>query len=247
MGERTRYAPGTFCSVDLGTADAAAAKRFYAGLFGWEAEDVPAPPGGTYTGLFERPADAGPPAWASYVAVEDADATARRAQELGGSVARGPFDIGDVGRMAVLADPQGAHFCLWQPGSYAGASLVNEAGALCWNQLTTPEPRAAAPFYEGLFGWRVEETAGSGGQYFTVYNGEAVNAGAMPTPPGAEGVPPHWLVYFGHDDLDAAAARIGELGGGVQMGPVEVPAGRFLVAHDPQGAWFGLFEGDFDP
>src|SRR6266513_1340550 len=113
MGERTSYPPGTFSWVDLGTTDADGAKVFYGNLLGWEFEDMP---------------------------VADADATAARAAELGATVISQPFDVLEAGRMAVLQDPTGAVFAIWQPRQSIGAQLVNDAGALTMNQLNTSDP-----------------------------------------------------------------------------------------------------------
>ena len=254
MGERTSYAPGTFCWADLTTTDAARAKAFYGELFGWEAEDMPAGEAGTYTmlrldgrdvcGLAER-ADA-TPAWLSYVSVEDVDARSARAGELGATVLQEPFDVLDAGRMALVQDPTGAVLALWQPRRHPGAALVNDPGAMCLNQLNTPEPEVAQRFYGELFGWRIEPVGTDEQPYWGVYNGGALNGGMMALPAGAE-APPHWLVYFTTPDLDAAAQAIGRLGGRVVVAPMAVPGGRIAVAQDPQGAAFALFEGDVDP
>jgi uncharacterized protein len=161
MGQRTRYDPGTFCWVGLATSDVAAARAFYASLFGWEAKDLQAQGAGAYTMLRSRAEDVAilyrqqpearaagaPPHWTSYISVEDADATAARADELGGAaVFRAPFDVLDAGRVAAIRDPTRAIASLWQPRSRIGATLVNDPGALCWNELTTTEVELAKRF-----------------------------------------------------------------------------------------------------
>ena len=167
MGERTSYEPGTFCAVDLMTPDPRAAKGFYGGLFGWEHHDIPeagytvASLGGkAVAGMFEQPEDqrGQPPSWLSYVSVEDADATAGRARDLGGTILREPEEVAGAGRVGVVADPQGAVFALWQPLNFAGAALVNDPGAFSLNQLNTSDPEAARGFYGDLFDWRAEFT-----------------------------------------------------------------------------------------
>lgn len=254
MGERTGYAPGTFCWADLGTSDADGAKAFYGGLFGWEDEDIPVGDDMTYTmlrldgrtvGALYRQRAEGPPAWLSYVSVEDADSSARRAGEVGANLIQEPFDVMDVGRMAVIADPQGAVFALWQPGASFGAELVNDPGAMCLNQLNTTESEDGERFYTELFGWRFEAVAGGEQPYRGIYNGDALNGGMMPLP--AEAGPPHWLVYFTSGDLDGAVGTIGETGGQLLVPPMAIPTGRIAVARDPQGAVFALFEGEIDP
>jgi predicted enzyme related to lactoylglutathione lyase len=255
MGDRTSYAPGTFCWTDLATSDPERARRFYAELFGWDREDMPVPGGSVYTMLRREGRDAAalyaapegqPPAWLAYVSVEDADATSGRAVELGATALHEPFDVIDAGRMAVLQDPTGAVCALWQPGRHFGAAVVNGPGAFSLSQLNTSDPDAAAAFYSELFGWQVRAAPVEDVDYRGVYVGEALNGAIMQLPPGSAG-PSHWLVYFGSADVDADARRIGELGGTVVVPPTDVPGGRFLVAQDPPGAYFALFAGRFDP
>jgi uncharacterized protein len=253
MGERDRHENGSFSWTDLSTPDAEASKAFYGGLFDWEFEDNPIPEGGVYVmaklggrsaaAMFES--SERHPAWASYVTVDDADAITERARELGANVISEPFDVMDVGRMAVLQDPPGAVFCVWQPGSSIGAEVVNGPSALTLNQLNTTDPEAAQRFYTDLFGWRFEEMQGGPGPYYGIYRGDTVNGGMMQLPPG-QPAPPHWLVYFGIDDIDAAAERITSSGGRLVVEKMDVPGGQILVAQDPQGATFALFAGRFD-
>lgn len=254
MGERTEYAPGTFCWADLATTEQEAAKAFYRSLFTWELEDMPAGDGAVYTmarlggryvaaiGPLQDPRE--PPHWNCYVSVADADAAVARAGELGGSVLAGPFDVFDSGRMAVLEDPDGAILSVWQPREHIGAQLVNAPGAMAWNDLATPDPHSSARFYGELFGWRVEETEGADGRYFSIFNGERLNGGMMPA---QSGLPPVWNVYFAVEDLDATLATVSERGGTVAIEPMEVPSGRFAYAQDPQGAAFALIAGQLDP
>ena len=154
MGERNTYESGTFCWVGLATSDPVGAKSFYTSLFGWEAEALAAAGVGTFTTLrsggndvailYRQTAEAlaaqAPPHWTSYISVQDADATAARANELGGAaVFREPFDVLDAGRVAAIRDPTGAIVSLWQPRARIGATLVNDIGALCWNELATSD------------------------------------------------------------------------------------------------------------
>jgi uncharacterized protein len=253
MGERDRYEHGTFSWTDLSTPDAEASKAFYGGLFGWEFIDNPIPEGGVYVmaKLGGRSAAAmyetgeRHPAWASYVTVDDADAITERAQELGANVMAGPFDVMDFGRMSTLQDPQGAVFCVWQAGTSIGAQVVNGPGALSVNQLNTTDAEAAQRFYTDLFGWRFEEVQGGPAPYSGIYLGERLNGGMMQMPPG-QPAPPHWLVYFGTDDIDAAGEGISSSGGRVVVEKMDVPGGQILVAQDPQGATFALVAGRFD-
>jgi uncharacterized protein len=253
MGARDRHEEGTFSWTDLATPDAQASKEFYGGLFGWDFEDNPIPDDGVYVmarlggrsaaAMFETTERH--PAWASYITVDDADAATERARELGANVLAEPFDVMDAGRMSTIQDPAGAVFCLWQPQRAIGAEVVNGPAALTLNQLNTSDTEAAERFYGDLFGWRFEQVGGADNPYWGIYRGDVLNGGMMPLPPGSP-APSHWLVYFGTDDLDGAAERIGSTGGTIMVEPQEVPGGRILVAQDPQGAFFALFEGRFD-
>jgi predicted enzyme related to lactoylglutathione lyase len=258
VGQRTSYAPGTFCWADLATTDADAARAFYGLLLGWRGDPAMTGSGGYVTMTLDGAAVAGiapqrpeqraegvPPSWLSYVSVEHADAATARATELGGAVRVPAFDVAAVGRMAVIADPQGAVFAVWQPGDMAGAELVNQAGTMTMNQLNTTDPAGARAFYEALFGWGFDQVAGGTVPFWSVTNDGTLNGGMMALDPSAP-APPHWLVYFTVDDLDGADALIVDGGGAVVVPPMAVPSGRFLVAHDPQYAFFALFEGDVD-
>ena len=186
-----------------------------------------------------------PPMWNSYISVASADATAARAKELGATVHAEPFDVMDVGRMAVIQDPQGAAFELWQPKEHFGAALVNAPGAPVWNELSSPDLDASSAFYTQLFGWTVAPFEGSAQPYLSIKNGDANAGGIRPlTQPGA---PPYWLAYFGVEDLDSALAKVGELGGAVHAGPIEIQIAKIAVVADPQGAVFALYDGELEP
>jgi len=143
--------------------------------------------------------------------------------------------------MAVLQDPQGAFFLLWQPRGHLGAALVNEPGALVWNELASPDLGASSAFYSELFGWTIAPFEGSPEPYLSIKNAGANNGGIRPlTPPG---VPPHWLVYFGVEDIEAALAKVAELGGETIAGPIDIQIAKIAVVKDPQGAAFALYQG----
>ena len=250
MGERKSYTPGTFSYAELATSDAAGAQAFYGQIFGWTFQEIPmgedVPPyhpaflGELQVGaLFESDQ---PPHWNSYVTVESADASAARAAELGATVVMEGFEVMDLGRMAVIADPSGAVLSLWEAKAHIGSQLVNAPGALAWNDLVTPDPEAGVRFYGDLFGWTFEEMPDSGG-YRVIRNGERSNGGIFPM---ADVPQPAWMPYFGHDDVDALLGEIEALGGRLMTGPVTVPAGRFAVLTDPQGAVFAALTGDYD-
>jgi uncharacterized protein len=252
MSERTSYAPGTPCWIDLGTPDQDAACEFYGGLFGWSFEEDQNEQTGGYRvaslsdkaigGVMKLMQDGQPPAWMTYVSVADADVAASRAEEAGGTVMVGPMDVLDYGRMAVLADPTGAVFGLWQPGRNVGAGLVNEPGALAWNELETRDPGAAKDFYGTVFGWTFAAHEVEGMGTYTEWKLGDASIGGMANISGRvpDEVPAHWMVYFGVADADASLEKVGELGGEVRFGPVDIPAGRFGMVADPWGAAFAV-------
>jgi predicted enzyme related to lactoylglutathione lyase len=255
MSERTELLPGSFCWPELATLDLAKAKTFFSALFGWEAVDVPAA-GGTYT-LFKlrgldvaacrafSPEECGqkiPPHFMNYVSTSSADASAAKAKELGGTVLFGPFDVEGIGRMAVVKDPAGLVFALWEARGHIGARLVGEENTLCWTEIVTRDPEGAKAFYGGLFGWKwkVEDT--SAADYFEIYREEQPIGGVFPMR-GDEwaGVPGHFMPYFAVTDCDAAFARTKELGGSAVVPPRDIPdAGRFALLRDDQGAHFSV-------
>jgi predicted enzyme related to lactoylglutathione lyase len=258
MGERTRYDPGAFCWVGLATSDVAAAKAFYGSLFGWRAEDLEAGVAGTYTMLRHRGkevailyrqqpearAAGAPPHWTSYISIEDADATATRAEQLGGAaVFRAAFDVLDAGRVAAIGDPTGAVVSLWQPRSRLGAELVNDTGALCWNELATTDIERAKSFFGQLLGWEYE-TDESG--YVSVMNAGSLNGGMREQTEQERRAPHAWLPYFTVDSAEESERQAVQLGGRGLLPTADWPRGRYAVIADPQGAAFGVFEGETD-
>jgi predicted enzyme related to lactoylglutathione lyase len=258
MGERTKYAHGTFSWSDLTTTDQEAAKAFYGDLFGWETIDTPVGDGVYYTMAKldgkdvaaispqpEQQREAGiPPVWNSYITVDSADRALERAKELGATVRAPAFDVMDAGRMGVVTDPQGAFFLVWEPKSHIGASLVNAPGALSWNELATPDIDASAGFYSELFGWTVEPIEGRQLPYRVIKKQDGSNNGGMR--PTMESEPPYWLVYFGTDDIEGVVAKASEHGGTALVDPMHLGAGQIAVIEDPQGAVFALFAGQFE-
>ena len=255
--EAIAYKPGTFCWVELGTLGSEAAKKFYTELFGWDFTDNPMGPGMVYTMLKKNGKEVGalyelmpdmkeqgvPPHWMSYVWVTNADETAAKAKELGGTVLKDPFDVMTFGRMAVIQDPTGAVFSLWQPGTHKGAGLVNQPGSLCWNELLTTDTGKAADFYVGLLGWG-KDVQNFGPMEYTMFsNGERPAAGMFQITSDMAGVPPHWLVYFAVDDCDATVKKAGELGAATIKPADDIPGiGRFAIMQDPQGAVFAVIK-----
>ncbi|MEU6354843.1 VOC family protein [Streptomyces sp. NPDC047072] len=237
------------CWTELGTNDLEAAKRFYTELFGWRPQTDPRQEAGGYTvahlgdaavaALSPLYQEGQPVAWNVSFAVTDADAAVAKVTAEGGAVLVSPMDIFDVGRFAVVVDPAGAAFQLWQPRAFAGAGLLNEPGALGWVELLTRAPERAVVFYTGLFGWSVNAS-----EHYTQWGIDGADFGGMVRmdekfPPE---VPPHWLPYFAVTDVDTTAATATEAGGTVLMEPTSVPGGpRIAVLRDPQGAVFGVY------
>jgi predicted enzyme related to lactoylglutathione lyase len=255
MVEKTRHEPGMFCWVELATKDGAAAKKFYTSLFGWKVDDMPIPDGSVYSMLQKNGKRVGalyqfgpqqqgvPPHWNSYVSVASADASAAKAKELGGKVMVEPFDVMDAGRMAVVSDPTGAVFSLWEPRKHLGAQVVNEPGSFCWNDLYTSDPKKAADFYIRLFGWKLNARHMDFSDYVIFEGPNGIMAGTMQIPKEWGPVPPHWLVYFAVDDCDKTVDRAKGLGAKVTMPPMDIEtAGRFAMLSDPQGAGFAVIK-----
>lgn len=254
MSKVTSYAPGTPCWVDIQCADLEASQAFYADLLGWRyepmvIEDAPAYPLATYegdrvAGLMPAGEDGGPQVWSTHISVADADATAAKVAAAGGKVLAPPFEVFELGRAAVCADPDGAVFELWEPATFIGAERVNGAGALCWNELGTRDPKGAKAFYAEVFGWEAAEhelqraDGGPGPATYVEWKLDGQDIGGMMDISGmlpAE-VPAHWLVYFGVPDTDAAVAKVKAAGGEVRFGPVDISAGRFAVVTEPNAA-----------
>jgi len=183
----------------------------------------------------------GPPVWSTYVTVDDADQAVATATAAGGQVVAAVTTVLDAGRMAVLADPLGAGFTVWEPHQHQGAGIVNEPGTLIWNELVTTDIEQSAAFYHQLLGWVAATDSHGPGAYTEFGMGGRSVAGVMEKPPSMPAdLPPHWTVYFAVADADEAAGRAGKLGGSVEVPPTDIMPGRFAVVRDPQGARFSL-------
>ena len=249
------YTPGAFTWNELGTTDLAAAKRFYGELLGWRLTDEDMGELGTYTliwlgdqhvgGMYEMKGpqfEGVPPYWMPYVAVADADASAARVTELGGTVCMPPMDIPDTGRMCVVQDPTGATLAVFQElEGKCTAPPPDVQGCFCWNELATRDPDAAAAFYGSLLGWD-HTTEDMGHVRYTRFDNDGqVRAGMIPMTGEMWGdTPPHWMTYIRVDDTAAVAARAVELGARVCVPPTELPTGVFAVITDPCGAAFSI-------
>lgn len=246
--ERDSYAHGEPSWCDLGT-DLAVAVPFYSELFGWTIpEGNPEAGGYTLAQLrgrnvcgFGPQGNPGPPYWTMYVNVDSADDAVAGITRDGGAVLLPPMDVPDAGRMAIVADPWGAAFGLWQPREHRGAQLYLEPNTLCWVELITDHVAESKQFYADTLGWTNQTSTGDGMDYTEWQVGGQPFGGMMKTPPMMPaGTPPHWGVYFAVSDCDATAARTLELGGQQHVGPTDIEPGRFAVLADPTGAVFNV-------
>jgi predicted enzyme related to lactoylglutathione lyase len=179
------------------------------------------------------------------VTVQNVDEAVKKAEGLGAKVFAPPFDVMDAGRMAVLQDPTGAVFQVWQANKHIGAKILNEPGALCWTELTTTDTKAAEQFYTQLFGWSPKHSApGAPMEYteFSVAGTPSIGMMAKPADMPAH-IPSYWMPYFQVTSVDASASKAKELGGKAMVGPQDIPGtGRFAILADPQGAMFAVFQ-----
>lgn len=263
MSERSSYEPGEFCWVDVSVPSTEAGAEFYNELIGWEWQASEDPNAGGY-GLFSNGGkvvagmgplqnEQQPPAWASYISVADADETAAKIKQAGGTVMMDTFDVLEAGRMAVCQDPQGAVFCIWQAGVMKGAELVNEVGAWTWNHLTTHDLEGAEKFYGEVFGWSLQAAGQEAapdspfmmwqvaGQKFEEGLGGANEIG----PDDPAGMPSNWTAYLSVESAEKAVATTSGGGGQVLVPVTEIPVGKLAVLTDPQGAVFGIIEPDY--
>ncbi len=273
MADRDRYIAGVPCWVDTSQPDPKAAVEFYSGLFGWEFVDVmEGNPDGAYFVARLRDGDVAavasvapgaPPAatWNTYIWVDSADEAAEKVRAAGGNVLMEPFDAQDAGRMAVVSDPEGAVFCVWEPKQHRGAAIVNEPGSLNFNGLNTRDVAAAKKFYGAVFGWDTLSLGGAAEMWTLSAYGDHLEAGdpgirqrmaEVGAPAGFENVvasisqipedqpntPAHWNVTFAVEDADAIAAKATELGGKVVVPPFDAAWVRMSIIEDPQGAVF---------
>ena len=241
--------------VDLATSDAAAARDFYSKVFGWKIEVNPDPQYGGYgmaevggkrvAGIGGKMSPDAPTAWSIYIATDDADALAKKAEAAGGTVVAPPFGVGDQGRMAAIQDPSGAVISVWQAGAMNSAMPVGEANTFGWAELSARGVDKAIPFYQKIFGWTLKANdMGEGQPPYTEFQlrGESV-AGAqeMQSMVPAQ-VPSNWLAYFTVADVDKSFKAATQAGARELVAPMDFPGGRFAILSDPQGASFGLLK-----
>jgi predicted enzyme related to lactoylglutathione lyase len=238
---------GKFVWHDHTSNDPEEARRFYSELLGWQTEvwkpgemDYPMiKVGDGMHGGFGKAEGGAPPHWLGHVVIEDVDETARQAEAAGARLLFGPSDIPEVGRFAVIADPQGAVLSLYSP---AGDQPPSE-GVFVWDELHTTDIDAAKSFYGEILGWTARDES-MGDMTYTMFQraGDVEAAGAMALRPGME-APPHWLPYIATDSVDASAQKARALGATIHVEPTDIPdVGRFAVIQDPTGAAVGLWQ-----
>jgi predicted enzyme related to lactoylglutathione lyase len=253
MPEQTSYEAGTPSWVDFSTPDLDASIAFYGGLFGWEVPEAEnseqtggyrqaTKDGHPVAGMMPQMQEGQPTAWTTYISVADAEATAAAVASAGGAVIAEPMQVLDLGKMAIFADPTGAAFGIWQPLSFIGAGLVNEPGAIAWNELNTRDLAAAKEFYGAVFGWEFEDMESPEGLYSMIQLGGRPVGGILDMAGRGvpEQIPAHWQVYFGVEDTDATLEAAKGSGGGVMVEPIDIPFGRFAILTDPHGASFAV-------
>jgi hypothetical protein len=247
----TPFAPGTPCWVDLMTSDPDRARSFYCELFGWQCTEPSDDFGGYLNFLSDGHKVAGlvgggheHDVWNTYLSTADLDASVTAATQAGGQLLVPTAQVGALGSMAVLQDPTGAVYGLWQPGEHTGFQKYNEAGSVTWDEVLTSDYQACSQFYASTCGWELVTASDTDDFRYTLgqLDGETV-AGIMDAkamlPPG---VPSHWAVYFSVANVDETCRRLTELGGSVDRPAEDTSFGRMAEASDPTGARFKLHQ-----
>jgi len=245
MSTDVTTAVGTFVWHENVSSDPQRAQDFYTGLFGWEIEhfksgdyDYPMiSSNGQTHGGFPTVPEGTPPHWAGNVRVESVDDTVEKVQSAGGRLVAGPMDVEEVGRYAVVADPQGAVLAVFQPRGDGPEG----AGVFVWDELGTQDVDGAESFYDAVFGWTTSDMGEEYGGYKIFNLGEKGVGGLMKLPDTS--IPSMWAPYIATDDVDATISKAQELGASVVVEAMDIPnVGRIAVLKDPVGAVFGLLK-----
>ncbi|MET8155127.1 VOC family protein [Sphaerisporangium sp. NPDC005289] len=252
MSERWRYPDGAPCWPELTTHDVPRAARFYADVFGWTCRDL-GPQVWHYTMCLVNnvpvaaitPPAVGlqnvDPAWNTYLATSDVEASAVRVEANDGKLVILPTTLPGEGRFAQAADPEGTLFGLWQPGTHIGSRLYGEVGAMCWNEVNARNARVTDDFYRSIFGYS-QCQVGDGVDYdYVIWKVREVPVcGRLRVPYEYEWVPRHWMLYLRVNDCAEAVARVVRAGGSVHIPEYESRSGPVAVVSDPFGADFAL-------
>lgn len=246
---------GRFVWHELLTTDPKAALPFYTRIVGWKTQPWDKDPSytvlladsGPVGGVMTLPAEAkavgAPPNWLSYIETPDLETTVDAAVKLGAQVLKPATGLPDVGRFAVLADPQGAVFAPFTPANRAQVNDPPRPGEFSWHELITTDHGSALRFYQELFGWEKHEAMNVGGPVgiYQIFGWDGKGMGGIYNKPKEMPAPPHWLPYAMVPDTQKAAATVTATGGKVLTGPMEVPGGDLIIVGlDPQGAAFAL-------
>jgi uncharacterized protein len=244
---------GKFVWFECVTPEAARAKAFYGELIGWKIQPFTMgeqsydmltagdEPVGGYSRPEDQPSAGNRPHWTSYVSVDDVDATAKKIVAEGGKIVDEAFDVPTIGRMARVADPQGATFWIMAGTGDDSPDAPPAQGRFYWNELWARDGEDATRFYQKVFGYTDKPMEMPEGNYHVLEAAGIPRAGIM-TSPKTE-VPPMWLPYVAVDDCNATVARAEKLGGAVHVPPTDVPGiGRFAILADPLGATFGVIK-----
>lgn len=255
MADTKTFVVGAPAWVDLSTSDPAAAREYYAKLFGWKVEVAPDPAAGGYAmakigdkhvaGIGGTQDPHAPPAWMIYIGTRDADGIAKKVEAAGGKVVAAPFAVLNAGRMAVFQDPTGAFVSVWEPKEMQGSDVMYAPNTFAWAELNSRGIEKATAFYAEVFGWGEKKSPmGEGaGDYIEFKLHDESIAGAMEMNPKVPNeIPSYWMVYFGVADVDKAFEKAVESGGHEMLAPQDFPGGRFAIVSDPQGAAFGLLK-----
>lgn len=257
MAEVTAYPPGSFCFIEAGCPDIRIASGFYTALFGWEAQARSTPNGATYTRFLKRgkpvagmylldegqEATGIPLSWISYVSVQDAAATSKRAVEAGATLLGDLIEVPGVVTVAEFADPAGAVCGLWQSHGHIGAAFTDEPGTMIWNELLTDNPVVAATFYRAVFDWTHEVVVKPTGPYHLFKDRDSLRGGMIATNPQTGEGPPSWRAHIAVGDINASIAEVADLGGTVEGSAIDISGvGRAVEIRDPAGVSFMVME-----
>jgi uncharacterized protein len=258
MPDFVSHAPGSPCWIDLMSPDVDGSKEFYTAVFGWDADDQVDDDGNriyvsfsvdgkAVAGLGGQPpgGDAMPAIWNTYICSDDVAATVAKVTDAGGSVFMPPMEVMTAGHMAMVADPTGAMFSIWQPGDHVGAGIANEPNTWSWNELLTRDVDVAKAFYSDVFGWEYDTTPMPTGDYHVIRGGEHGGwGGLMAMPAGLpDVVPNHWMVYFRAPDTRSTVDAVKANGGQVAQEPFDADGvGRIAIFHDPHGGSFSTLQ-----
>lgn len=261
MSVFTEYSHGQFNWVDLNSHDMAAASEFYSALFDWSCATQDTQGGPPY-GIFnlgehqiagigemdeEMKSSGMPPMWNSYINVDGIESVVEQVGQLGGNVIVPVMQVMDAGKLAFIQEPSGGICALWEKGNHIGATLCNDTGAFCWNELATREIDKAKTFFQDLLGWTYDKNEQSPAEYYIIKNGDRMNGGIMAMDESWGEIPSHWTVYFSVADVNASTEKLKALGGKVMHGPFETEVGPISVCSDPQGAMFNLIQMSDEP